>query len=334
MRAAEGVPAGSESQPVGERRELAIGMPVPSGDGVSVAEGLPVKGLRHGPKATPANPPSPTEFADEPLAALERIEQWSPEADPAPDPPGRGEPPADTVSLNTSIHPAAKHTRRAPAQHHPRAGRARTTAPPDPTGKYPQPAPRPVLDRFRRLTHVELGDVRVWRGPEVSARARRLGARAYTEGGEVHLPDEAGALDGPAAPLLAHELTHVVHQRTHGSALPDESTVAGQGFEAEAVAVEQWFGGVPQRQPVTALQRAEEPVPGRLADAVQSLKSDAPPVETRTEPEARPPRRWADLDSVDDLEELANRLYERLHRRFRLGLLIDRERAGTLTDFR
>ncbi|WP_370941877.1 hypothetical protein AB5J62_22485 [Amycolatopsis sp. cg5] len=48
---------------------------------------------------------------------------------------------------------------------------------------------------------------------------------------------------------------------------------------------------------------------------------------------AHPPRRWADLDSSDDLEEMAGKLYERLHRRLRYTMLVDRERSGTLADF-
>ncbi|MFC5291347.1 DUF4157 domain-containing protein [Actinokineospora guangxiensis] len=40
-----------------------------------------------------------------------------------------------------------------------------------------------------------------------------------------------------------------------------------------------------------------------------------------------------DLDRLD-LEELTNRLYDRLRGRLRLELLVDRERAGILTDFR
>ncbi|NBH06055.1 DUF4157 domain-containing protein [Amycolatopsis sp. SID8362] len=265
-----------------------------------------------------------------------------------------------------------------------------------------------MLDRFRQLSRVDVGDIRVWRGPEVTAQARRLGARGYTEKGEVYIPDEAGALEGSAAPLLAHELAHVVHQRTYGAALPAEGTTAGRLIEDEAIAVEQSFGGsaplvhrhrqlaeVPELVAAggvaAGLQRAvefgdvadtavrlsttPEPIsadfsstfvaqPGvsqnseRLAEALRSLTlretavpeaggASSPavgPIPAAEEPvhwEAlvgrlaeKPPRRWVDLDSYDDLEEIADRLYERLHRRFRLGLLIDRERSGTLTDFR
>jgi hypothetical protein len=79
----------------------------------------------------------------------------------------------------------------------------------------------------------------VHRGPEVSAEARSLGARAFTRDAEVFLPAEAGPLDSPPARgLLAHELVHVVQQRKLGSSLPASSTSAGVALELEAVAAE------------------------------------------------------------------------------------------------
>jgi hypothetical protein len=40
------------------------------------------------------------------------------------------------------------------------------------------------------------------------------------------------------------------------------------------------------------------------------------------------------LDDPIALDELAARLYQRLRSRLRLELIVDRERAGRLTDFR
>jgi hypothetical protein len=47
-----------------------------------------------------------------------------------------------------------------------------------------------------------------------------------------------------------------------------------------------------------------------------------------------PPRRWLDLDQSDDLEELAAKLYERLHTRLRWDVIVQRERSGRLMDRR
>lgn len=103
-------------------------------------------------------------------------------------------------------------------------------------------------------TGADLADVSVHRGPEVTAEAAQLSARAYTTGGEVHLPQEHGPLSsGTGRSLLAHELTHVAQQRALGSSLPPESSPAGARLEAEAQANEQAaLRGGAQRSPLLA----------------------------------------------------------------------------------
>lgn len=99
--------------------------------------------------------------------------------------------------------------------------------------------PTGLASAIRGSHGVDVGDVLVHRGPEVSAEARSLGARAFTRDAEVFLPEEAGSLDSPKGRgLLAHELVHVVQQRSLGGSLPSLSTSAGAAFEAEAVAAE------------------------------------------------------------------------------------------------
>lgn len=116
----------------------------------------------------------------------------------------------------------------------------------------PQPEAKPVARRAKvipvptglasaiRSSHgVDVSDVLVHRGPEVTEEARSLGARAFTRDAEVFLPEEAGSLDAPQARgLLAHELVHVVQQRRLGTSLPASSTSAGLALEAEAVSAE------------------------------------------------------------------------------------------------
>jgi hypothetical protein len=61
----------------------------------------------------------------------------------------------------------------------------------------------------------DFGEVRVHTGDDASASAQRLGARAYTVGNDVVFG--AGAYDVESATgrhTLAHELTHVVQQRS------------------------------------------------------------------------------------------------------------------------
>lgn len=45
-------------------------------------------------------------------------------------------------------------------------------------------------------------------------------------------------------------------------------------------------------------------------------------------------QRPLDLDDPAGLDELATRIYPRLHRELRFELLVDRERCGLLSDFR
>jgi hypothetical protein len=128
-----------------------------------------------------------------------------------------------------------------------------------------------------------LADVRVHRDqPTVQAAADRLQARAFTVGGEIHLPARHGPLESPPAQaLLAHELVHVVQQRRLGPARPAEHTTPGQELEREAMAVERAItvqglhqqagggtGGAPPALPLVGDQprRPATPRTGELLD--------------------------------------------------------------------
>jgi hypothetical protein len=99
------------------------------------------------------------------------------------------------------------------------------------------------LTQALRSSHgVDVSDVPVHRDPAAGAEARERRARAFTRGGRVFLPEEAGALhSGPARGLLAHELVHVAQQRRLGSSLPGEETPEGQALEAEAQHAERMY---------------------------------------------------------------------------------------------
>ena len=114
-----------------------------------------------------------------------------------------------------------------------------------------RPALRPVVERVPhdlasslQSTHgVGVGDVPVHRRPEVSDEARAIGAIAFARQAEVFLPAEAGPLDQrEARGLLAHELTHVVQQRTLGLLPPDGSDEA-ERLEQEAQDAERFHRG-------------------------------------------------------------------------------------------
>lgn len=145
-------------------------------------------------------------------------------------------------------------------------------------------APGDLAVAVRSVVGVDVSDVPVRRGPEVSAAARTLNARAFTTRGEVHLPAEVGQFDNPQARgLLAHELVHAAQQRMLGSALPDESSAEGELLEREAVATEMWVRGDAPQPPAlvhrppsqeSVLMQATMDETRRLAEQVDRLAAE------------------------------------------------------------
>ncbi|MEV6601446.1 DUF4157 domain-containing protein [Actinoplanes sp. NPDC051346] len=132
----------------------------------------------------------------------------------------------------------------------------------------PVSVPTALVEGFRQRYGVDVSNVPVWSGPAATEVVRRAGARAVTRGGEILVPDSIGPLDAPRAQaLLAHELAHVVQQRTLGTP-PGESTAAGRDLEARALAAEFAFGGASpddltsSAPPVSLLDSATGGLPG------------------------------------------------------------------------
>jgi hypothetical protein len=114
------------------------------------------------------------------------------------------------------------------------------TAPADVT----ESVPADLATLFRQEIGVDVSLVAVHRGRSVSRRAAALSARAFTQGGQVFLPDEVGDLtDRPVRALLAHELTHAVQQRVLGPAQPAPESAAGRELEDAGRWVELWVAG-------------------------------------------------------------------------------------------
>jgi Domain of unknown function (DUF4157) len=99
-------------------------------------------------------------------------------------------------------------------------------------------------------------DVRVHTGGEADTLNRRLTARAFTTGSDIFLRRDASPND---ARLLAHELTHVVQQRTLGGAGGGMRVgAAGDGQERHADAVAEAVTAAPSQAPAgPTAQRAE-----------------------------------------------------------------------------
>jgi hypothetical protein len=163
------------------------------------------------------------------------------------------------------------------------ARRARTTPAPEQqqdTGVHEvlrsagKPLAGPVRQEMESRFGTDFSDVRLHTGDAAARSARAIGARAYTSGSHVVVGD-----GGRDKHTLAHELTHVVQQRSgpvsgrdtgHGFAVSDP----GDRFEraAEANAHKVMSGPVPD------VQRLPEPGPDVTAgptDTVQRASTTA-----------------------------------------------------------
>src|SRR6185295_15912101 len=122
-----------------------------------------------------------------------------------------------------------------------------------------------------------LEGVKVHRSPESGSAAKSMQARAFTTGGEIHLPSEHGPLDRePARSLVAHELVHVAQQRQLGANLPTEDSHHGRELESQAQRVE-----VATQQSDSPLVLARKPDAESIAQnaaqlAVQRVTAEAP----------------------------------------------------------
>lgn len=306
---------------LGQTRRLGLGAPLRPAGSAESAE--PVAAPVAEPAAAPVVPPVPAPVAEEEPATEDDPPAPPP---PRPDPPPLRHPrvvdPAPVTSTPTSpvaplsarpspplpAVPARPVTRPAatavPLTYRAAPGRPRPRpqAPPPPAPVAPRPlagyVPPDLASALRGPHQVDVSSIPVHRGPQVSVEARALGARAFTRGGEVFLPAEAGPLDTPKARgLLAHELVHAVQQRTLGPSLPAAHTPAGMALEAEAVAVEHAHSGhaghahaepAPLRHPslTQVLGQAARTVGVQLAPLAPAA---APPVPTSPAPPAPAP---------------------------------------------
>ena len=172
----------------------------------------------------------------------------------------------------------------------------------------------------------------------MDAHAHALRARAFTREGEIYLPDTPNR--HPAA-TLAHELTHVAQQRHFGPDLPAEWTTEGRALERQAVAAEHratpLIHAEPPPTPNEGIQRQPEPEPPEPPPTPEPAPQ--PPVDEelaahRDRLIALCTQRSVDMNDAGDIGELAVKLYHPLRGLLRAELLVDRERAGLLTDFR
>ena len=127
----------------------------------------------------------------------------------------------------------------------------------------PERVPENLRAELEPMLGADLSAVPVHRGESSEQAAVALQAKAFTTGGEVHLPSSVGSLaSGEGRSVLAHELTHVAQQRRLGTT-PDENTAAGQAMEEEARQVGEHIGRPSASRLALASQRMAAPVPVR-----------------------------------------------------------------------
>jgi hypothetical protein len=111
-----------------------------------------------------------------------------------------------------------------------------------------RPLEAPVREAMEQHLRADFGDVRVHTGGEADASARSVGAEAYTVGRDVVFAEGRYAPDTePGQRMLAHELTHVVQQRSgpvDGTPTGDGLAVSDPGdrFEQEAERSAETYG--------------------------------------------------------------------------------------------
>jgi hypothetical protein len=160
------------------------------------------------------------------------------------------------------------------------------------------------------------------------------------EAASSHMRDAWGGLGRVGAVVAPTAFVDGQHQLQDAHRTGETSPVAGTaGAPTTPAALPAGAGGVPGAPPAAG--------GGAAAAAAQAAPADSGPHQMsmgdavanlfgihRTHPEEHaahePP---IDLDRLD-MEQLSVRIYDHLRRRLRQELLVDRERAGLLTDYR
>lgn len=170
-----------------------------------------------------------------------------------------------------------------------------------------QPLEEPVrADMEGRLGH-SFSDVRVHTGEAAHNSAASVNARAYTVGSNIVFQrDKYDPGSDAGRTMIAHELTHVVQQRSG----PVDGTATGTGvrvsdpsdrFEREAVATAERAVSAPApAAPATAQRTARAAVVQRDADeeTAQGTFVDGAPVQREEEEEETAQGSFADAGSV------------------------------------
>jgi hypothetical protein len=217
---------------------------------------------------------------------------------------------------------------------------------PDSAGSLGQATARALL--AHELTHVVQQRMFGSALPgETSAPGRELEEQARATqhwflGGTAAVPALAGSQGAPA-PVMRHARPARASGTGEAAAvapLPDSPPAAEHGVQR--LVADPSAPSAPAAPAATAWRATTEPGPAAVPDVSGEAVPDRASVaevragiaELRARLSELAGRRAPDLDDPVELDELAVRLYGRLRSKLRFELLVDRERAGLLTDFR
>jgi len=144
-----------------------------------------------------------------------------------------------------------------------------------------QPLEAGVRQRMEASFGTDFSDVRLHEGGSAASSARAVDAHAYTVGNEIVLDDSHGTGSPAHERTLAHELTHVVQQRSG----PVEGTPAA--------------GGISLSSPSDRFERAAE------ATAESVVATGRAPGAEATAPASAVQRQAGPDDEVEDVQALA-----------------------------
>jgi hypothetical protein len=197
------------------------------------------------------------------------------------------------------------------------------TAVEQPTAALPAPQPPAGEDREDAATARDIQDEMV-----ASGRAFRMqdGSLVFPGGGR-HLPEQR------VAPMQSGV---AIQRAPEEPSSPDSPAAAPFAVGETAPGSSSWSAPTPAPQSGTAPspfvnQRAPAPEQ-RLSESTSSPADLAPVPATQAAAAGAVPT--AEEPAPIDLDDLARRVYGQVRTQLRSELLIDRERAGLLTDFR
>lgn len=139
---------------------------------------------------------------------------------------------------------------------------------------------------FEAALNEDFSDVRVHTGPDADSLSRSLEAEAFTTGSDVFFRSGTyEPLGGAGRKLLAHELTHVVQQRSG----PVDGTPAAGGIsvsdpsdrferEASAAAEQAMAAPAPVQRQGAEEELEEEPVQGSFVQRQEDEETEEEPI--------------------------------------------------------